>query len=160
MFTVVCPAHHDLCGTLRIVASDDTPRLPRRIAMTIQSTGYNTTSTTRAGIGTGPVLASSTLNGENVRNAAGEDLGQIKDLMIDTASGTIQYAVLSFGGWLGMGDKLFAVPWNSMRLDTENHCLVLDVSRDRLKDAPGFDKDNWPDFADPTFTSRISSYYH
>jgi hypothetical protein len=106
------------------------------------------------------MLASSTLNGENVRNAAGEDLGEIKDLMIDTASGTIQYAVLSFGGWLGMGDKLFAVPWNSMRLDTENHCLVLDVSRDRLKDAPGFDKDNWPDFADPTFTSRISSYYH
>jgi sporulation protein YlmC with PRC-barrel domain len=128
--------------------------------MTIQSTGYNTTDTTRAGMGTGPVLASSTLNGENVRNASGEDLGEIKDLMIDTASGTIQYAVLSFGGWLGMGDKLFAVPWNAMRLDTANHCLVLDVSKDRLKDAPGFDKDNWPDFADTTFTNRISNYYH
>jgi sporulation protein YlmC with PRC-barrel domain len=111
-------------------------------------------------MGAGPVLASSTLNGENVRNAAGEDLGEIKDLMIDTTSGTIQYAVLSFGGWLGMGDKLFAVPWNAMRLDTANHCLVLDVPKERLKDAPGFDKDNWPDFADTTFTNRISNYYH
>jgi sporulation protein YlmC with PRC-barrel domain len=128
--------------------------------MSIQSTGYNTTNMNRAGIGTGPVLASSTLNGENVRNASGEDLGEIKDLMIDTASGTIQYAVLSFGGWLGMGDKLFAVPWNAMRLDTQNHCLVLDVSKERLKDAPGFDRDNWPDFADATFTNRISNYYH
>lgn len=126
--------------------------------MTIQSTGY--TSTTRTGIGSGPVLASSTLNGENVRNAQGEDLGEIKDLMINTADGTIEYAVLSFGGWLGMGDKLFAVPWNTMRLDTVNHCLVLDVPKERLKDAPGFDKDNWPDFADPTFTNRISNYYH
>ena len=127
--------------------------------MTIQSTG-NSATTPRAGMGTGPVLASSTLSGENVRNASGEDLGEIKDLMIDTASGTIQYAVLSFGGWLGMGDKLFAVPWNAMRLDTENHCLVLDVPKERLKDAPGFDQDNWPDFADTTFTNRISSYYH
>jgi hypothetical protein len=83
-----------------------------------------------------------------------------KDLMVDTTNGTIQYAVLSFGGWLGMGDKLFAVPWNAMRLDTANHCLVLDVPKERLKDAPGFDKDNWPDFADTTFTNRISSYYH
>ncbi|MEI7037950.1 PRC-barrel domain-containing protein [Fulvimonas yonginensis] len=126
--------------------------------MSIQSTGY--TSTRPAGIGSGPVLASSTLNGENVRNAQGEDLGEIKDLMINTTDGTIEYAVLSFGGWLGMGDKLFAVPWNAMRLDTENHCLVLDVPKERLKDAPGFDKDNWPDFADTTFTSRISNYYH
>lgn len=126
--------------------------------MTLQSTGYNTTNT--PGMGVGPVLASSTLSGESVRNAAGEDLGEIKDLMIDTTNGTIQYAVLSFGGWLGMGDKLFAVPWDAMRLDTENHCLVLDVSRERLKDAPGFDKDNWPDFADGTFADRISSYYH
>lgn len=127
--------------------------------MTNPSTGY-TTNAPRAGMGTGTVLASSTLNGENVRNAAGEDLGEIKDLMIDTASGTIQYAVLSFGGVLGMGDKLFAVPWNSMRLDTVNHCLVLDVPKERLKDAPGFDKDNWPDFADTSFTNRISNYYH
>lgn len=126
--------------------------------MTTPSTGY--TSSHPAGLAAGPVLASSTLSGENVRNAAGEDLGEIKDLMIDTASGTIQYAVLSFGGWLGMGDKLFAVPWDAMRLDTANHCLVLDVSKERLRDAPGFDKNHWPDFADTSITNRIGEYYH
>lgn len=108
----------------------------------------------------GPVLSSSTLTGDSVRNLEGEDLGDIKDLMIDTASGNVQYAVLSFGGLLGMGDKLFAVPWKSLRVDTANHCLVLDVPKDRLKDAPGFDKDHWPNFADTTFTSQISNYYH
>jgi PRC-barrel domain. len=108
----------------------------------------------------GPVLSSSTLTGDSVRNPEGEDLGDIKDLMIDTASGNVEYAVLSFGGLLGMGDKLFAVPWKSLRVDTANHCLVLDVPKERLKDAPGFDKDNWPNFADTTFTSQISNYYH
>ena len=108
----------------------------------------------------GPVLSSSTLTGDSVRNLEGEDLGDIKDLMIDTASGNVEYAVLSFGGLLGMGDKLFAVPWKSLRVDTTNHCLVLDVPKDRLKDAPGFDKDHWPNFADTTFTNQISNYYH
>ena len=106
------------------------------------------------------VLTASSLADDSVQNAAGENLGDIKDLMIDTASGEIQYAVLSYGGWLGMGDKLFAVPWKAFRVDTANHCLVLDVPKERLKDAPGFDKDNWPDFADTTFTNRISNYYH
>lgn len=106
------------------------------------------------------VLTASSLADDSVQNAAGENLGDIKDLMIDTASGEIQYAVLSYGGWLGMGDKLFAVPWKAFRVDTANHCLVLDVPKERLKDAPGFDKDNWPDFADNSIASQISNYYH
>lgn len=106
------------------------------------------------------VLAASSLTDDSVQNAAGENLGDIKDLMIDTASGEIQYAVLSFGGWLGMGEKLFAVPWKSFHVDTVNQCLVLDVPKERLKDAPGFDKDNWPDFADNSIASQISNYYH
>lgn len=106
------------------------------------------------------VLAASSLTDDSVQNSAGEDLGDVKDLMIDTASGEIQYAVLSFGGWLGMGEKLFAVPWKSFRVDTANQCLVLDVPKERLKNAPGFDKDNWPDFADNNITSQISNYYH
>lgn len=108
----------------------------------------------------GVVLSSSTLTGDSVRNAQGEDLGDLKDLMIDTATGKVQYAVLSFGGVLGLGDKLFAVPWSSLRVDTENECLVLDVPKERLKDAPGFDKDHWPNFADTSITNQISSYYH
>lgn len=106
------------------------------------------------------VLTASSLADDSVQNAAGENLGDIKDLMIDTASGEIQYAVLSYGGWLGMGDKLFAVPWKAFRVDTANHCLVLDVPKERLKDAPGFDKDKWPDFADNSIASQISNYYH
>ena len=86
------------------------------------------------------VLTASSLADDSVQNAAGENLGDIKDLMIDTASGEIQYAVLSYGGWLGMGDKLFAVPWKAFRVDTANHCLVLDVPKERLKDAPGRDR--------------------
>ena len=106
------------------------------------------------------VLTASSLTDDSVQNAAGENLGDIKDLMIDTASGEIQYAVLSFGGWLGMGEKLFAVPWKAFHVDTADHCLVLDVPKERLKDAPGFDKDNWPDFADNSIASQISNYYH
>ena len=74
----------------------------------------------------GPVLSSSTLTGDSVRNPEGEDLGDIKDLMIDTASGNVEYAVLSFGGFLGLGDKLFALPWPALKLDDSvlNYALL------------------------------------
>lgn len=90
------------------------------------------------------VLTTSTLTNEPVRNAAGEDIGKVEDYMLDLERGCVAYAVLSFGGVLGMGGKLFAVPWDAMTLDTENHNFILDVSRDQLERAPGFDKDNWP----------------
>lgn len=105
-------------------------------------------------------LSSSTLTGDDVKNSAGEDLGEIKDFMIDLNDGRIAYAVMAFGGFLGMGDKLFAVPWSAMRLNTEDHCFVLDVDKERLKQAPGFDKDNWPDFADPQFHQRTYAFYN
>jgi sporulation protein YlmC with PRC-barrel domain len=110
--------------------------------------------------GPGPdVMAASTLEGDAVRNSAGEDLGKIEDIMLDVRSGQIAYAVLSFGGFLGVGNKLFAVPWSALTLDTDNECFVLDVSKDRLKDAPGFDKDHWPSMADPRWQSEINTYY-
>ncbi len=123
-----------------------------------QTSNVNTRGETAANAGA--ILSSSTLTGDSVRNAQGEDLGDLKDLMIDTATGKVQYAVLSFGGILGMGDKLFAVPWTALRVDRQNECLVLDVPKERLKDAPGFDQNNWPDFADTNITSQISNYYH
>jgi hypothetical protein len=73
--------------------------------------------------------------------------------------GRIAYAVLSFGGMLGVGDKLFAVPWQALRLDPGLHHFVLDVSREKLNSAPGFDKDAWPDMADPDFARSIYRYY-
>lgn len=106
-----------------------------------------------------PVLSASSITGDSVRNPQGEDLGNIEDLMINTETGEIAYAVLSFGGFLGLGDKLFALPWKAFTLDTKEHELVLNVDKERLKDAPGFDKDNWPNMADPTWAGQISDFY-
>jgi sporulation protein YlmC with PRC-barrel domain len=105
------------------------------------------------------VLTASTLVGDRVRNSAGENLGSIEEIMIDTPSGRVAYAVLSFGGFLGIGSKLFAVPWSAMRLDEGEHEFVLDVDRQTLENAPGFDKDNWPDMADPAFEKQIHGHY-
>ena len=105
------------------------------------------------------VLSASTLAGDRVRNTAGEDLGKIEDIMLDIPSGRIAYAVLSFGGFLGIGDKLFAVPWHALTVDEDNHEFVMDVDKKVLENAPGFDKDNWPDMADPNWGAQIHSYY-
>ena len=105
------------------------------------------------------VLAAGTINGDRVTNKANEDLGKIEDLMIDLESGQVAYAVVSFGGFLGLGDKLFAVPWSSFTIDTDRHELLLDVDKSTLEAAPGFDKDNWPDFATDAFGSEVHSHY-
>src|SRR5690606_6417558 len=105
------------------------------------------------------VMSTHTLSGDSVVNPEGENLGEIKDFMVDLDSGRIAYAVLSFGGVLGMGDKLFAVPWEALRRSTEEHRFYLDVPKERLKEAPGFDKDNWPRSADREFLNEVYSYY-
>jgi sporulation protein YlmC with PRC-barrel domain len=105
------------------------------------------------------VLSAETLSGDAVVNRAGESLGTIEDFMLDVDSGRIRYAVLSFGGVLGIGNKLFAVPPEALSVDVENKRLVLDVDRERLENAPGFDRDNWPNFADPMLGREIYSYY-
>jgi len=110
--------------------------------------------------GPGPeVMAASTLEGDAVVNTQGEDLGNIEEIMLDVPRGRIAYAVLSFGGFMGMGDKLFAIPWSALTLDTERKCFVLDVDKERMKQAPGFDKDHWPSMADPRWASDIHTYY-
>ena len=106
------------------------------------------------------VLAASTLTGDSVRNAAGEDLGKIDEIMIDIPTGRVAYTVLSFGGFLGMGDKLFAVPWSALKVDKDEKCFILNADRQTLERAPGFDKDNWPDMSDQTWGEDISTYYH
>jgi sporulation protein YlmC with PRC-barrel domain len=100
-----------------------------------------------------------TLSGDTVVNSAGENLGKIEDFMLDVESGRIRYAVLSFGGVLGIGNKWFAVPPEALTLDAANHRLILDVERERLENAPGFDKNDWPDFADATLGREIYGYY-
>jgi len=105
------------------------------------------------------VLSAGTLAGDRVRNAAGEDLGKVEEIMIDLASGRVAYVVLSFGGFLGIGDKLFAVPWRALRIDEGEHQFILDVDKKTLENAPGFNKDNWPDMADPSFGAAIHEHY-
>jgi len=110
--------------------------------------------------GPGPeIMAAGTLTGEEVVNSAGETLGKIDSIMLDVPNGRVAYAVLSFGGFLGMGDKLFAIPWQALQLDTDNKCFILDVDKETLEGAPGFDKDHWPSMADPQWANQLHSYY-
>jgi sporulation protein YlmC with PRC-barrel domain len=93
------------------------------------------------------VLKASDLIGMNVQGTDGKKLGNIKDLVIDPEEGGVEYAVLEFGGFAGIGDKYFAVPWEALQLDQTNKKLSLDVHKKDLKNAPGFDKSNWPDLS-------------
>ena len=110
-------------------------------------------------VNTRRVLSASTLAGDHVRNRAGEGLGAIEEIMLDVSSGHIAYAVLSFGGFLGIGAKLFAVPWSALEINEGEHQFILNVDRKTLENAPGFDKDNWPDMADPAFGESIHQHY-
>jgi sporulation protein YlmC with PRC-barrel domain len=112
------------------------------------------------GTDSGPALmGADTLIGNDVYSTANESLGTIKELMIEMSSGKISYAVLSYGGFLGMGDRLFAVPWPALKLDTANKRFILNASKERLKDAPGFDKDHWPVMADTTWVTDVHNFY-
>lgn len=110
--------------------------------------------------GPGPhLMGADTLLGNDVVNAEDEDLGDIKEIMLDMRTDQVSYAVLSFGGFLGLGEKLFAVPWSALKLDTDNKRFVLDASKDRLRGAPGFDKDDWPDMADTAWEKGVHDFY-
>ena len=110
--------------------------------------------------GPGPALmGADTLLGDDVYNHSDEELGDIKEIMLDMRTGQIAYAVLSFGGILGMGDKLFAVPWERLTLDTVNKRFLLNVDKDLLKNAPGFDKNNWPDMGSEAWNQQMEAFY-
>ena len=105
------------------------------------------------------VLSVSTLTGDPVYNSAGEKLGSLEDIVIDVNSGRIAYAVLSFGGILGIGDKLFAIPWNALQIDADNRRLLFDVPKEKLELAPGFDKNNWPDMGSEAWNQQMEAFY-
>ena len=110
--------------------------------------------------GPGPeIMAASSFEGEKVVNAQGETLGEIEAIMLDVRRGRIAYAVLAVGGLLGIGEKFFAIPWRSLTLDTDNKQFILDVDKDRLKNAPGFDKEHWPSMADHSWANEVHTYY-
>ena len=113
-----------------------------------------------AGDGPGPeVMDAATLDGNKVITSDGEHVGKISNIMLDVRGGRIVYAVLSEGGFLGMGNTLHAIPWNALTLDTAEKCFRVDITAQRIKDDPGFDKDHWPSMADTTWGTQLHDYY-
>ncbi|MGI6209477.1 MAG: PRC-barrel domain-containing protein [Anaerolineae bacterium] len=109
------------------------------------------------------LIRSSRAIGSEVRNPRGEDLGRVEDLVIAPDTGRVVYAVLSFGGVPGVGERWLAVPWEAFTIRQEEssiarerYTFVLDVERERLAAAPGFHSQGWPDRAD---LARIYDYY-
>lgn len=104
-------------------------------------------------------LSTSKVVGIQVHNLAGEELGTIEELVFDHQTGSIVYAVLSFGGFLGFGEKRFPVPWKALRIDPRNNEFRFDIDKERLENAPGFDVDNPPDMADPHYLNQVHQHY-
>ena len=104
-------------------------------------------------------VKSGEVTGVKVTNAQQENLGEIAEVVIDKTSGKVSYLVLDFGGFLGFGNKYFAVPWNLFLYNNTDDNFVLNVDKEQLKNAPGFDKDHWPDFSTPEFKTSISGFY-
>ena len=131
-----------------------------RMTTTGDARGARVVGGTRNGSGPGPdVMDASTLIGNEVVNTTGEKLGTLEAIMLDVAHGRVAYAVLAFGGFLGFGEKLFAVPWRALTLDADDKCFVLNVARETLEVAPGFDKDHWPTMADERWATEVHEYY-
>jgi len=111
----------------------------------------------------GAVVRSSAMTGMAVRSPADKDLGKVEDLVIDMHSGSIRYVAISFGGLLGVGDKLFAVPFRALHVQHEpgskSPHFVMNVDKPTLENAKGFDKKNWPDFADPKFAQENDRHF-
>ena len=105
------------------------------------------------------LMSASTLTGDEVRNPLGENLGKVEEFMLDLPTGRIAYVVLSFGGVFGLGNKLFAVPPTVLTVNKDDKCVVLNVDKERLKQAPGFDKNHWPDMADTRWAANVNDFY-
>lgn len=105
------------------------------------------------------IVKASDVIGVKVKNSLDENLGEIYEIVIDKLSGKVRYLVLEFGGILGVGNKYFAIPWGKFTYDPHEGCFNTPLNKESLKDAPGFDKDNWPDFSDADFTASMTQYY-
>ena len=123
---------------------------------------------TTAGTGTGSsvatdetnrLIASDKVEGTAVYNRQGERLGSVYNFMVDKRSGHVEYAVLSFGGFLGIGDSYHPLPWKALTYDTGKGGYVVDLDKSRLEGAPSYTRSEVPDWGDPSFGRRIDDYY-
>lgn len=114
---------------------------------------------TKHATGAFTIVVKKSILGAKVINTQREDLGTIEDLVIDARNNRVVYAILSFGGILGMGDKHFAIPWEALSFDASEKMAVLAIDKDRLSNAPGFDRDNWPDLGNPNVGGQVHKHY-
>jgi sporulation protein YlmC with PRC-barrel domain len=109
------------------------------------------------------IFTTSRIIDRRVTNPESENLGKIEELVVDLESGRIVYAVLSFGGLWGLGEKLFAIPWEAFRLipgEAAIETFVLEgITREKLENAPWFDRDSWPNMSDPEWVNEIRNFY-
>jgi hypothetical protein len=108
---------------------------------------------------TSRLISSEKVAGSNVENTKGDNLGHIEEIMLDKISGRVGYAVLNYGSFLGMGGKLFALPWDVLKYDTQRDAYIIGIPEERLKNAPSFDAATWPNMGDPTWGKGIHDYY-
>lgn len=104
-------------------------------------------------------LTASSIIGDSVENPEGEDLGKIDNLMINLNTGKVEYAVLEFGSFLGIGGKLFAIPFSELNLDPDRELFILSRNKEYLKQTPGFDKAHWPDTNDHAYFNDVNTYW-
>ena len=109
-------------------------------------------------ISTDNVISSDRVEGTSVYNAAGDKLGTIDDLMIDKVSGQVRYAVMEFGGFLGMGTDRYPIPWNMLRYDTSQDGYVVPLDKAQLEGAPRYGTDAVPDY-DDAYRTNVDKYY-
>jgi sporulation protein YlmC with PRC-barrel domain len=101
----------------------------------------------------------SALYGNKVVNRKEETLGSISEILLDVSCGRIAYVLLASGGFMGVGERLFAIPWNALRPDMDRKCFVLDAERSDFANAPSFDKDHWPNVPDAQWHEELHRYY-
>ena len=122
---------------------------------TTTETGSGTVATDE----TNRLIASNKVEGTAVYNRQGERLGSVYNFMVDKRSGQVEYAVLSFGGFLGIGDSYYPIPWKSLKYDTSQGGYVVDLDKNRLQGAPRYERSETPDWSDPGYSRRIDDFY-
>lgn len=100
------------------------------------------------------------LIGSTVKNSQGQSIAKVQNLSIDMESGNVAYVILSSGGYLGIGSKeLIAVPWSSFKTGSDQRTLVLDITKQKLEQAPRFSQDKWPNMGDTKWTQQVNNYF-
>lgn len=105
------------------------------------------------------IYAAGSFKGAPVNNYAGQTLAKVDEFVLDFDAGRIAYVIVSIGGFLGVGDKLYAVPWELFSIRPDEHAFYIDVDKQQLIDAPSFDRKSWPDMSDTAWADGIHAHY-